>query len=113
MMGRMQRDKGKEGEREFARELTWALDCDAHRGRQYCGAPEAPDVKTSIKGVHFEVKRVESLSLYKAMEQAENECGDDIPVVGHRRSRKPWLIVVKLSDLSKLVKLLVANEKEK
>lgn len=100
---RMSRNKGKEGEREFARELTWILDCEAYRGRQFHGREDAPDVKTTIAGVHFEVKRTEAVSIYRAMEQAEADAGEQIPVVAHRRNNKPWLVVVKLSDLVDLL----------
>jgi hypothetical protein len=105
-MGRMSRNKGKGGELEFSKELTWQIDCTARRGRQYSGDPDAPDVKTDIDDLHFEVKRTESLSLYRAMSQAIEDCGDKIPVVAHRRNNKPWLIVLRLDDLNKFVNVL-------
>lgn len=105
-MGRMQRNKGKAGELEFAHELTWTLDCEACRGRQYHGRQDAPDVHTDIKGVHFEVKRTEALSLYTAMQQAEEDSGGDVPVVAHRRNNRPWLLVLRLDDLPRFVDLV-------
>ena len=44
-------------------------------------ADEAPDVRAAIPGVHFEVKRVEALRLYPAIEQAVADSGQNIPVV--------------------------------
>ena len=98
------RNKGKSGELEFARELTWTFDCEACRGRQHHGRQDAPDVYTDLEGVHFEVKRTESLSLYAAMEQAINDAGDNIPVVAHRRNHKEWLVVLKLKDVPEFIR---------
>lgn len=100
-MGKMSRNKGKLGEREAAHELTRVLGIEAARGRQYQGGDDSPDLKTSLAGVHFEVKRVESLSLYPALEQAREDCGDAVPVVLHRRNGKRWVVVVELDDLPK------------
>ncbi len=103
MSGRMSRNKGAGGERELSRKLIRLFGVEAHRGRQYHGGPGTPDVVAGIPKVHWEVKRTETLSLYKAMEQAENDAGEgDVPVVAHRRNHKPWLVCCKLDDLSKL-----------
>lgn len=102
-MGRKSRDKGKRGEREAASELIRLFHCEACRGRQYQGGDDSPDVKHSISGVHFEVKRTEKLALWPAVEQAANECGDNIPVVLHRPNGKPWLAIVPLEQLPALV----------
>ena len=98
--------KGKRGELEFAHALT-DMGIQARRGQQFSGSPDSPDVVTDLKGVHFEVKRCESLSLYKALAQAEDECGDSLPVVAHRRNNKPWLVCVKLDDLLAFCRLVV------
>ena len=58
--------------------------------------------KTDIDDVHFEVKRRETLQLYEALAQAIEEAGDHIPVVLHRRNRKPWVAIVRHDDLPKL-----------
>jgi len=104
--GSRSRGKGQVGEREFATELSWVLNCDAHRGRQYHGGQDAPDVKTDLLGIHFEVKRCEALSLYPAMAQAEEDASGDVPVVAHQKNRREWLLVVKLNDLPRLVEKL-------
>lgn len=111
MGGRMSRNKGKSGELEFAHELTWQIECEACRGRQYHGRQDAPDVHTDIEGIHFEVKRTESLSLYSAMEQAMADAGLAIPVVAHRRNDRDWLLVLRLDDLARFVKELQGRVK--
>lgn len=105
-MGSMQRNKGKNGELEFAKELTWLLDCETCRGRQYHGRQDAPDVYTDLEGVHIEVKRTEALSLYTAMEQAIGDAGSDVPVVAHRRNHKDWLLIIRLKDLPEFIRKL-------
>ncbi|KKN88300.1 hypothetical protein LCGC14_0248620 [marine sediment metagenome] len=105
--------KGKRGECEAAAELIRLFRCEARRGRQYQGSPESPDIKTTIPKVHFEVKRTEYLSLYAAMDQAEEDAGTDIPVVLHRRNNKDWLAIVALDDLPGLVKILSKLLKER
>lgn len=56
--------------------------------------------------VHAEVKRCESLSLYKAFAQAEKDSAgtDDMPTVFHRKNGKQWLAVMSLEDWVKLYK---------
>lgn len=101
-MGRMERNKGKRGERELAKELARLFGVEARRGRQYQGSPESPDVVADIPGTHWECKRAEKLSVYAAVEQAAADAGDAVPVVAHRRSNKPWLAIMRLDDLPRL-----------
>ena len=96
-MGRMSRNKGKTGERELANILK-AHGYDARRTQQYCGANGDADV-VGLPGVHIEVKRTESLSLYTALEQAESDAREgEIPVVFHRRNRKRWVAIMELEN---------------
>ena len=105
--GRSSRNKGKRGEREAAKALAKVLGCTARRGQQFAGGNDSPDLITSIAGVHFEVKRTESLSLYKAIDQAQTDCKpDDVPVVLHRRNHQPWLVVVELERLPELIEAI-------
>jgi len=109
-MGRMQRNKGARGERELARELVRVLGVDAgsiYRSVQHCGREGAGDV-LGVPGVHIESKRTESLSVYKAMEQALDDCGRDIPIVCHKRNLQQWLVICELRDLVKLSRAIVA-----
>ncbi len=92
------RDKGKRGERELAAKLSEIFSLECRRGQQFQGGPDSPDV-VGIPGFHFECKRTETFSLYSAMEQATRDCGDNIPVVAHRRNNKEWVAVIKMDDL--------------
>ena len=96
------RDKGKRGEREAAKELR-DLGFEARRGQQFSGL-EGEDIVTNIEGVHFEVKRTEKLSLYEAMAQSSaDSVAGEVPVVMHRRSHKPWLVIFELEDLHRFI----------
>ncbi len=111
MSGRKSRSKGARGEREWAAYLAEHFGCeDAHRGRQYHGGPDSPDVANGIPGTHCEVKRCEKLSLYEAMEQAECDAGDDTPYVAHRRNGNRWLVVCYADDLLALATRVVLQK---
>ena len=95
--------KGKVGEREAALFLR-AHGFEARRGQQHAGGPDSPDVVHDIDGVHLEVKRVEKLRIYEALEQADRDCPvSDMPVVLHRRNRKPWVVVLYAGDFLELI----------
>jgi len=112
----MQRDKGKRGEREAARELSRLFGCEAHRGRQYQGGDDSPDVKVDIPGIHWEVKRTERLNLNAAMDQAIMDSVIDarvddapiphVPVVLSRANVEPWILSVRLNDMPRLATIL-------
>ena len=106
-MGRVSRDKGKRGEREWAGFLRDHLNCpDACRGVQHAGGPDSPDVRGGIPGTHAEVKRCERLSLYPAMQQAIDDAGEAVPYVAHRRNGQEWLVLVRAEDLVELATLV-------
>lgn len=90
------RAKGKRGELELAKVLR-EYGYDAHRGQQYKGGADSPDV-TGIPGYHIEVKRVERLDLDAAMEQSIRDAGEDVPLVIHRKNDKPWKVTMLLPD---------------
>lgn len=95
-MGKMSRDKGKRGELEVV-ELLRRHGFEARRGQQHRGGPDSPDVIHDIPGMAIEVKRRETLSLYPTLEKASDDAADDgdkQPVVFHRRSGKPWIVVL-------------------
>ena len=96
-MGKMSREKGKRGEREFAK-LCRDEGFDVHRTAQYCGnTGEAADV-VGLPNIHVEVKNVERLDLYGAMCQsiwdAQKEGKGNHPIVAHKRNYKRWLIIM-------------------
>lgn len=90
--------KGKRGELEAVRFLK-ALGYDVRRTAQYCGnTGDAADIE-GLEGFHIEVKRVEKLNVYDAVEQALRDAqGKKIPLVMWRRNDKPWLIIQLASD---------------
>lgn len=97
--------KGKIGEREFAEVLRDAGFIDARRGQQFSGSPDSPDVVcAALPGVHFEVKRTQAGNPYVWLAQAIADAGDlKTPVVAHRRNRKDWIAVMRMSDLLPLL----------
>ncbi len=102
------RTKGKVGEREAAKEIQRVLRVSMRRGVQHAGGPESPDV-VGLDGVHLEVKRVQSLNLESAMNQAVRDCGGgSVPVVMHRKNNRPWLWTFRFDDVLRLVDALNA-----
>lgn len=103
-MGKRERERGKEGEREVAKITREILGTDARRGQQYAGGPDSPDV-VGVPGFHLEVKRVEKLRLNESIEQSENDAADDeVPTVVFRRNRQPWRIILPYTEFLKLYK---------
>ena len=103
------RDKGKRGERELA---TWLTERGhpARRGQQFKGGADSPDVIVESLPIHFEVKRTERLRIHEAIDQAVNDAGKGlVPVVAHKANRKPWLAVMRLSDLMALIQSMEAQ----
>ena len=98
MSGKSSQRKGADGERELAallREYGYPVE----RGGSLSFG-EVPDL-TGLPGVHIECKRVEQLRPYDWMAQAERDANrfqDGAPAVFFRRSRSPWLVVMRLED---------------
>ena len=97
MAGRSSQRKGADGERELAallREYGYPVE----RGGSLSFG-EVPDL-TGLPGVHIECKRAEQLRPYDWLEQAERDAArfGGMPAVFFRRSRSPWLVVMKLED---------------
>ena len=98
--GRRSNLKGKVGEREAAKALSGVLGIAARRGQQYSGIG-GKDV-VGLDGVHIEVKRAEKFNVYAAMDQSTDDSDQpdiEIPIVLHRRNKRPWLVVCYLNDL--------------
>ncbi len=97
------REKGAAGERELAGILKkYGYDC--RRGQQYCGINGDADV-IGIPGLHIECKRVEKLNIDDALEQSIRDARDgEMPVVMHRKNRKPWKVTLELDEFMKLLK---------
>lgn len=98
--------KGKRIEREAAEALVRMGFLRAKRG----WADGYDLVPASVPGVHIEVKGVERLNIWAAMEQSIRTAADTVaPVVLHKRNRSGWLLTLRLDDLAAFVEA-VANE---
>lgn len=103
-MGKMSRNKGKSGEREwagFCRDHGYPL---ARRTSQYCGkSGEASDV-VGLPGLHVEVKRCETEKLHDWIDQAVRDSMGKglIPIVAHRMSRQKWKVTMLASQAQQM-----------
>lgn len=94
--------KGRVGERELA-DVLKRFGWPARRGQQRSGVDQA-DVIDGPAGWHFECKRTERLNLWAAYEQAQGDCAPgEEPIVAVRRNHSPWLAVVDLRCLLRLI----------
>jgi len=105
-IGKMSKNKGAQGERELAGILRDLWGVEARRGQQFCGSNGDPDVVTSLENIHIEVKRTETLSLYKAMDQAKSDSGVSIPVVMHRKNSQKWVMIIELDQVLEFCRIL-------
>lgn len=99
--GRSSKRKGSDGERELSNLLNARWGLQTKRGQVF---NHQSDI-INFPGIHPEVKRVEKLNVQAAMDQAILEAeirSDGIPTVFHRRSRKEWLVTMRLEDWMKL-----------
>lgn len=100
-MGKSSRDKGKRGEREVAKILQ-EHGYEARRGQQFCGASGDADI-IGVPGLHIEVKRVEALELYKALEQSQRDARPgEVPTIWHRKNERPWVVILTAEDFLKI-----------
>ena len=104
------RDKGARGERELASKFREYGFVDAKRSQQYCGLGEnSADITDALPNIHVECKRVESLNIIKAMEQAKNDANrGNFPTVFHRKNNQKWLVTMEMDDW-----ILIYNEYNK
>jgi Holliday junction resolvase len=99
------REKGKRGERQWRDVLRSEGFLKARRGQQFAGGSDSPDVICEeLEGIHFEVKRVERLNVYDAIEQANRDSQCKMPVVAARRNACPWVVVMWADDFFDLVR---------
>jgi len=101
------RAKGKRGELEAALLLT-QLGLSARRSAQYCGADGDADLRCNAN-LHVEVKLQEQVHPYKWLEQAIRDSAKTqrLPLVLCRRTRSPWLVIMRASDWVAISKELV------
>lgn len=106
------RAKGKRGELALSHKLTELSGFSCRRGQQFSGANGDPDV-VGLPFIHIECKAVEKLNLRNAMDQAESDAREDeIPVVMHKKNRKPWLVTMNLEDFITMYKVWLKEWEE-
>lgn len=113
------RQKGNAGEREWAKILNEKFGVKYHRTPLSGGMDLKGDIQRTygsppsrIDDFHWEVKRVEKLNVWKAMEQATRDCRNKIPTVAHRKNNSQWLVTLEAEDFLNIVKELeeLSNE---
>ena len=90
------KDKGKRGERDVAKILR-GHGYEARRGVQYHGGPNSPDV-VGLPGYHLEVKWTKRTDMYGWIAQAKRDCGENTPLVIHKKDGEEWLVIMTLED---------------
>lgn len=92
------RRKGVGGELE-ARDLLRSFGVECHRGRQYSGSSDSPDIRIlpPHDWLHLEVKRYKaSIPWLKAFAQAQMDSGaDQIPGVLGRIDHGEWMLMMR------------------
>ena len=101
------RNKGACGEREGAA-LLRAFGFPAHRGRQYSGGPESPDIVSPTLPIHWELKRGKAFRPENALAQAERDSADTdvIPVALCRYDRGQWFVSLRAGWFLELLALV-------
>ncbi len=102
-MSRMQREKGKCGEREVA-QLLRDHGYPGRRTSQYAGMTGDSSDVVGLDGYHIEVKRQERAAIYEWFAQARRDCGTDIPLVVFRRSGDKWMALLEFDDFLEAIK---------
>ena len=106
------KSKGKKGELELAHVLK-EYGYDTKRSVQYNGKDGQADV-IGLPRIHCEVKRVEKLNIYNAIDQAKRDAKNgDFPTVFHRKNRCNWLVTMELDDFMKLYEGYIKSENVK
>ena len=78
------------------------------RSQQYAGINGDADI-VGVPGLHVEVKRQEKMDMYGSMEQAHRDAAEgDVPIVMHRKNRRPWVVIVQTDDLLEFCRTVVA-----
>lgn len=96
------RQKGKRFELALAHIFQEYGFEDARRGQQFSGINGDADV-VGLPFIHVEAKNVQKLNLRDAMAQSERDArADEMPVVMHKKDRKPILVTMNLDDWMRL-----------
>lgn len=102
-MGKKEREKGARGER-LLRDYLNSFGAAVRRGYVFCRESDL----VGMEGIHIECKFVERLNVRDAMDQAICEAEkrkDGLPAVFWKKSRKPWLTIMRTDDFMVLYQL--------
>ena len=107
------KQKGKAGELESCEVLRSLFGWTVRRGQQYKGTPDSDDIEvTNTPALFWEVKRVEKLSVPKALARAVLDAGRKTAVLLHRPNRSEWMVTIRAKDISAFVHAITnADEK--
>lgn len=108
-MGRMQREKGKAGERQAAKAWAEVFGGAARRTAQVKGTLDSPDIKIEHDGLHPEVKWRQKMQLYQWLEETIAEAEGKVPIVIHRKNNAEWLLTMRLSDAKRFVEEILRH----
>lgn len=98
--GNYSRNKGIRGELKL-RDYLNQFGASVRRGYVFCNESDV----VGLQGIHIECKNVEKLNVRKAMDQAIAEADkrkDGLPAVFWKKSREPWLTIMRTEDFMKL-----------
>lgn len=85
--------KGKRGELQVAKLFRDEFGWNARRRQQHSGTEGSDDVACGFDGLHVEVKFAQKWQINDWMSQAVNDCGNNLPILLHRKSRIPWIAI--------------------
>jgi Holliday junction resolvase len=99
------REKGKTGEREFAR-ICREHGYEARRSQQYAGGVDSADV-TGLPGIHVEVKFQKTITegdKVKFIRQAirDSAGSDNMPIVAHKENYGKWFVTMEMQDFAQM-----------
>lgn len=108
-MGKHQRQKGKRGERECAKVLRDIFGVQAIRAAQANGK-FSEDVLAGLPGCYHEVKFYARHSVLRWMDQAEKDCGEQVPLVFLRENGNPqWYVLLRLTDAGRFAEAVIST----
>lgn len=89
--------------------LKWAPDLKPDDIRSCSMGAQGEDIQLSplartVYPMSFECKNTEKINIWKAFEQAQENCGEWIPVVCFGRNRSEPMVAMKLDDFLRLVR---------
>lgn len=104
-MGKLSRNKGARGERLW-RDICREHGFDASRTAQHSGKAGGMADVVGLPGIHCEVKNVERLNIWDAMEQSirDSETAEEgeIPIVAHTKNYHGFLVTMRAEDFFRM-----------